>query len=118
MNQPDSEKLPTSEKKSGRGKADKAQTRFFLEFNNDAKNLKMILEILVTALQKEHGRELTLKDIVAHALALLTPKDLERINENALPDMERMERMLAEYNQSQGTNLDMGEFLAKKLKAS
>ena len=77
-----------------------------------------MLKILDEANQKDKGREVTFKDVVAHALAKIKSKDIEKLREESLSKMEKVERMLVEYNQSHGLNLSMGEFLAKKLKLS
>jgi hypothetical protein len=49
------------------------------------------------------------------ALPKLTPKDLEKIQENSLSEMERVQRALDEYNRRAEMKLSLGEFLVKKL---
>ncbi len=45
----------------------------------------------------------------------LTAKDLEKIQEGSLSEMERVQRFLDEHNQKNETKLTLGEFLVKKL---
>ncbi len=96
----------------------KYPSRFYLDARKDGETFNQVLKILEEANQKERGREVSFKDVVAHALAKLNSKDVEKIKEKSLTEMEKVERMLAEYNQAHGLNLNMGEFLAKKLKIS
>ena len=95
-----------------------SQGRFLVDFRRDSKNRERVLQLLEEANKKERGGEVTFKDIVAYALAKLTSKDLEAIRQNSLTGMDKVKQMLAEYNRKEGANLDLGEFLAKKLKLS
>ncbi len=88
------------------------------DFRGDSKNRERVLWALEEANKKECGREVIFKDIVAYAFAKLTSKDLEAIKENSLTDRERVKQALAEYNQKEDANLELWEFLAKKLKLS
>jgi len=45
----------------------------------------------------------------------LSSKDVEKIQEGSLSEMEKVERALNEYNQKNGTTFSLGEFLVKKL---
>jgi hypothetical protein len=69
----------------------------------------------VEANNKSLGREIVFKDLVLAGLAKLTSKDLEKIQDNALSDMERVERLLVEHNEKFKSKLSMGEFLVKRL---
>lgn len=93
----------------------KEQTKFFVDLTKDKENLEIVYELLESANKKEHGREVTFKDIAIFGISKITKKDLEKIQDNSLSEMEKVERLLAEYNQKNGLNLDMGEFLVKKL---
>jgi hypothetical protein len=70
---------------------------------------------LSEANNKSFGREIILKDLIILSLPKLTPKDIERIQENALTDMEKIERLLVEHNEKNKTALTLGEFLVRKL---
>lgn len=50
-----------------------------------------------------------------YAVEGINDKDLEKLKDGSLTEMERVERHLDEYNQKNGTTLSLGEFLIKKL---
>lgn len=94
---------------------DKEQSKFFVDLGKEQAVLASIITIIREANNRAFGREITFKDLVVYALPRLTPKDLERIQESTLTDMERVQRLLEEYNQKNSTSLSMGEFLVKKM---
>jgi hypothetical protein len=96
-------------------KKNKEQTKFIIDVSKDKSSQELILKLLESANNKEHGREVSLKDIVVVALSKLTPKDLEKIQEDSLSEMEKVEKALLEYNKKNNSNLTLGEFLVKKL---
>lgn len=96
-------------------KKNKEQTKFIIDVSKDKSSQEMILNLLRSANNKEHGREIGLKDIVVVALSKLTSKDLEKIQEDSLSEMEKVEKALLEYNKKNNSNLTLGEFLVKKL---
>ncbi len=71
--------------------------------------------MLSQANQKDYGREITFKDLVFAALPKLTQKDIEKIQESTLTEMEKVQRALNDYNKKNETNLSLGEFLVRKL---
>jgi hypothetical protein len=93
----------------------KEQNKFFVDVSKDAESRDMILNLLGQANKKEHGREIILKDLVLVALPKLTPKDVERIQENCLTPMEKIQREWTEYNKKNSLDLSFDEFLVKKL---
>ncbi len=93
----------------------KEQNKFFIDVSKEPENKEMILTVLAQANQKEHGREIILKDLVLAALPKLTTKDVEKIQEGCLSEMEKVERALADHNKKYETKLTMGEFLVKRL---
>jgi SMC interacting uncharacterized protein involved in chromosome segregation len=78
----------------------------------------MVFKLLETSNKKEYGREVGFKDIALYGLSKLNSKDIERIQEASLSEMEKVERALNDYNAKNGTNLSLGEFLVKKLSIS
>lgn len=90
------------------------QSKFFIDLRKDSENLEMILNVLKEANNKDYGREIILKDLVLAAVPKLTTKDVERIQEQSLTDMERVQRHLDDYNQKNNTKFALGEFLVKK----
>ena len=93
----------------------KDQTKFFVDLTKDKENLEMIFNLLETANKKEYGREILFKDIALYGISRITNKDIEKIQELSLSEMEKVERSLDEYNKKNGTKLTLGEYLVKKL---
>lgn len=112
-----------AKKKRGRRRKDevvetviqKDQNKFFVDVTKETENKELISNLLMQANQKDFGREVTFKDLVLAALPKLTQKDIERLQENCLSEMEKVERALAEFNKKNETKLSMGEFLVRKL---
>lgn len=77
--------------------------------------VKLISNMLMQANQKDYGREVTFKDLVLAALPKLSQKDIEKLQENCLSEMEKVERALSEFNKKNETKLSMSEFLVRKL---
>lgn len=71
--------------------------------------------MLVPALTCIYGKEVTFKDLVLFSLPKITNKDIEKIKESSLSEMEKVERLRIEFNAKNSTNLTLGEFLMKKL---
>ncbi|MFP5386977.1 MAG: hypothetical protein ACLGHN_12925 [Bacteriovoracia bacterium] len=111
------------EKRKGRKKKEmneeiitnKEQNKFFIDVSKDSESKEMILNLLSQANTKSYGREIILKDLILVALPKLTTKDIEKIQENSLTEMEKVERALDEYNKKSEMKLTLGEFLVKKL---
>ena len=91
------------------------QTKFFVDVSNEKESLELIFGLLEKANNKEHGCLITFKDVCLTGLAKLTDKDLERIQESSLTEMEKVNRALQEFNQKNSTSLSFGEFLVKRL---
>lgn len=122
-----SEEMSVSEEgmeRRGRKKKDKkleennevdSQYKFFVDLRHEKEVLEQILKMLKTANNKNYGKELTFKDLAVYAVPRLTAKDLEKIQEGSLSEMERVQRLLDEHNQKNEIKLSLGEFLVKKL---
>lgn len=93
----------------------KEQNKFFIDVSKDPESKEMILNLLAQMNSKSYGREIILKDLVLAALPKLTTKDLEKVQENSLTEMEKVERALDEYNKKSDVKLTLGEYLVKKL---
>lgn len=110
--------------KKGRKKKDKkleetnevdSQYKFFVDLRHEKEVLEQILKMLKLVNDKSYGREITFRDLAVFAVPKLTAKDLEKIQEGSLSEMERVQRLLDEHNQKNETKLTLGEFLVKKL---
>ena len=93
----------------------KDQTKFFVDLSHDKVELSLIFELLGKANQKDYGREITFKDLALFSVTKLTDKDLEKIQESTLSDMEKVERALIEFNKKNNSSLTLGEFLVNRL---
>ena len=94
----------------------KDQTKFFVDLSKDKKILKDIMDFLEQANNKSYGKEITFKDLSIYAVKKLNSKDIEKIQENSLSEMEKVERALDDYNSKNGESLSLGEYLVKALK--
>jgi hypothetical protein len=93
----------------------KEQTKYFVDLSKDQKELGRVWELLSLANTKKHGGEVLFKDLAMYAISKLSNKDIEKLQENSLSEMEKVERSLDEYNSKNGTKLNLGEYLLKKL---
>ncbi len=91
------------------------QYKFFVDLRHDKEVLEQILKMLKDVNNKPYGKEITFKDLAVYAVPKLLPKDLEKIQESSLTEMERVQRLLDEHNEKNKTKLSLGEFLVKKL---
>lgn len=91
------------------------KSKFFIDVSKEVETKELINKLLIEANNKSFGREIVLKDLIIASIPKLTSKDIERIQENALTDMEKIERLLIEHNEKNKTNLTLPEFLVKKL---
>lgn len=91
------------------------QTKFFIDLSNEKELLDLIFGLLRKCNEKDYGRTILFKDICLYAVSKLTDKDIEKIQEMSLGEMEKVQRALDEHNKKTGANLTLGEFLVKKL---
>jgi len=103
------------EKKKEESIVEDTQYKFFVDLRHEKDVLEQILKMLSVVNNKTYGRELTFKDLSVYAVPKLTSKDLEKIQESSLSEMERVQRMLDEHNEKTNSKLSLGEFLVKKL---
>lgn len=111
------------QKKKGRRKKNvertenelKNQDKFFIDVSKNKDQKDLIQGILNQANNKDYGREIILKDLVLISLPKITAKDIEKLQESSLSEMERVSRALDEYNKKSEVKLTLGEFLVKKL---
>lgn len=91
------------------------QTKFFVDLSHERESLNLIFDLLRKCNEKDFGKEILFKDLCLYAVSKLTDKDIEKIHEGSLSEMEKVERALFEHNKKTGSNLTMGEYLVKKL---
>lgn len=116
-NKPGPRKCAASTKKIGEeGKGNREQTKFFVDVSGEKESMDLIFGLLEKVNNKELGRPITFKDLSLAGLSKLDDKDLKRISESSLTEMEKVERARQEFNQKNGTTLTMGEFLVRQLK--
>ena len=102
-------------KKVGSAGRNREQTKFMVDLGRDSLERKRVLDLLTKVNDKAYGREVTFKDMSIFALDKLTMKDLEKIQEGSLSEMEKVQRALNDYNEKNGAKLTLGAFLLKKL---
>lgn len=93
----------------------KDQNKYYVDLTKDSEGKELLLNLLAQANKKDFGREITFRDLVFAALPKLSPKDIEKIQESTLTEMEKVQRALNDYNKKNETNLSLGEFLVRKL---
>ena len=115
-------KKEDKKKKEGEYKKNKSEyvinrerTKFIIDLAKEKKSLEIVFKLLEVANEKDYGNEITFKELAIFALEKITPKDIERIQEQSMSDMEKVERTLNEFNLKNNTKLSLGEFLIKKL---
>jgi hypothetical protein len=91
------------------------QDKFFIDVSKEPENKEFIYKLLGEANNKTYGRKIILKDLLLASIAKLNAKDIEKLQENSLDEMEKVERALDEYNKKAETKLTLGEFLVKRL---
>lgn len=91
------------------------QTKFFVDLSSDKDGLSLIFGLLGKCNEKNYGKEIQFKDIVIYAVSKLNEKDIEKIQESSLSEMEKVQRVLDEHNKKTGASLTLGEFLVKRL---
>ena len=116
-------KAEVSAKKRGRKPKDfkeeyrinREQTKFFVDLTKEKENLEKVFQLLESANQKSYGKEINFKDLALFAIDKVSPKDLEKLQEGSLSEMEKVARALDDHNKKTGINLSLGEYLVKKL---
>jgi hypothetical protein len=108
--------------KSRRGKnkkgivvINKEQSRFFVDLGPRNKERMKLISILEEANKKDYGDEINFKELVLYSINKITEKDIERLKESSLSEMEKVSRTLNEYNKKSNSNLTLGEYLVKRL---
>ncbi len=104
-----------SKKREGEERKEGVRNKFFVDFGDDQEVLLLINRLLVEVNNKSYGREIIFRDLVIHAIPKLNSKDIEKIQDQSLTEMERVKRLLDEHNEKNKTTLSLGEFLVKKL---
>jgi len=96
-------------------KINKEQTRFIVDLGSDVEVLGKVFDLLEKVNNKEYGREITFKDLAILGITKISSKDIEKIQEGSMTEMERVDRAFNEYKLKTGEEITLGEFLVKKL---
>ncbi|WPU66492.1 hypothetical protein [Peredibacter starrii] len=91
------------------------QSKFFVDLSNEKDSLDLIFGLLKKCNEKDYGKVILFKDLCLYAVSKLTDKDIDKIQESSLGEMEKVQRLLDDHNKKAGTTLSLGEFLVKKL---
>ena len=93
----------------------KSRTKFMVHMNKENKSLEMVFKLLRVANKKDFGKEITFKELALYSMAKLKQKDIVRLQKNSMSEMEKVTRVLDDYNLKSGMELTLGEFLVKQL---
>ena len=93
----------------------KEQSRFFVDLGSNNKERQKLINVLEEANKKDYGDEINFKELVLYSINKITEKDIERLKESSISEMEKVTRTLNEYNQKNNSSLTLGEYLVKRL---
>ncbi len=96
-------------------KINKEQTKFFVDLEQNKLILEKLFKTLEEVNNKQYGKLITVKDIFIYLVDKISGKDISKIQEASLTEMERVKRHLDEYNKKNSSSIELGEFLVKKL---
>lgn len=103
-------------KKEKELKKKEVQKKYFLDYAKDSKGHSLVRKLLQQANSKDHGREITLKDLVDQALTKLNSKDIEKVQENSLESRDKLMMFYLKNKEKGGSDIGFEEFLVKQLK--
>ena len=85
-----------------------------------AEKLATFNELIATKLtevnQKERGRKLTTFDLLEHLLQKMDATDVKILQEKSLSKWDKICQKCEQYNQDQGTNVSLEDYIAKHLR--
>jgi SMC interacting uncharacterized protein involved in chromosome segregation len=102
-------------KKGEAYKVNRKQTKFFVDLSKEKQPLERVFDLLAKSNNKELGREIRFKELALFGIDKITDKDIDKLKDQSLSEMEKVKKALDEYNLKNKTSLSMGEFLVKKL---
>ena len=70
---------------------------------------------MTAANKKERGRPVTFDHLAALALSKVTAADIERLKNESLSDMDKVDLKLNDHNRRHKTSLTLGQFLVQEL---
>ena len=104
-----------SKKNKEEYRLNRERTKFIVDLGKDKSGLELVFKLLTDANKKDYGNEITFKELAIYSMEKINSKDIEKIQEQSMSEMEKVERTLNDYNSKNGTKLSLGEFLVKKL---
>jgi len=85
-----------------------------VDLSKNEKALEKIFNLLDKANDKPYGRPILFRDLVLFVLDKISEKDLGKLQEDSLDEMEKVTKLLDEHNQKNGTALTLGEFFGEE----
>ena len=77
---------------------------------------ELIAARLTEVNQKERGRKLTTFDLLEHLLQKMDATDIKILQERSLSKWDKICLKCEQYNQDQGTNVSLEDYIAKHLR--
>jgi hypothetical protein len=96
-------------------KVNREKSKFFVDMGSNKNQLELVFNLLSKANNKGYGKDINFKELALYSLSKLTDKDIEKIQESSLGEMEKVQRALDDYNLKSKESLSLGEYLVKKL---
>ena len=90
--------------------------RLVIDRNRTPQTHATAIRLLAAANKKERGRAVTFDHLAALALSKVTAADVERLKNESLSDMDKVNLKLNDHNRRHKTQLTLGQFLVQELK--
>ncbi|MCK5074436.1 MAG: hypothetical protein KAQ98_13480 [Bacteriovoracaceae bacterium] len=108
-------KVQRSRIKTVKYKLNREKVRFTVDLSNEKKSLEVVFKLLEQANKKDYGREIDFRDLAIYGINKLGQRDVEKIQEASMSEMEKVERLFNEHKTKHGGDMTLGGFLVKKL---
>ena len=108
-------KVQRSRIKTVKYKLNREKVRFTVDLSNEKKSLEVVFKLLEQANKKDYGREIDFRDLAIYGINKLGQRDVEKIQEASMSEMEKVERLFNEHQPKHGGDMTLGGFLVKKL---
>lgn len=94
---------------------DRSQRRFYIDLKDDDEVHSELMDTLTMVNEKDYGSPIGIKEVFLFAFRKLNSKDLEKIRDSSLTAAEKLEMARVEFNEKNGTDYSLEEFLLRRL---